>query len=135
MPDTVVGRVYVEDPDDWDLPDKTFSWLSGQEYSHFQLDRDTGNITMRYGTPNGSYPLQFQVRTTCLPPDVTFMQSQLPSLSKHAVCCYAPSATLWRLCFSEMFLPLYASAISGRDEKLIKSRLPETAAGNTTALR
>ena len=61
MPDTVVGRVYVEDPDDWDLPDKTFSWLSGQEYRHFLLDRDTGNITMRYGTPNGTYPLKFQV--------------------------------------------------------------------------
>ncbi|XP_043236819.1 neural-cadherin-like isoform X1 [Amphibalanus amphitrite] len=61
MPDTVVGRVYVDDPDDWDLPDKTFSWLAGQEYRHFELDRDTGNITMRYGTPNGSYPLQFQV--------------------------------------------------------------------------
>ena len=62
MPDTVVGRVYVEDPDDWDLPDKTFSWLEGEEYRHFELDPDTGNITMKYGTPNGSYPLKFQVR-------------------------------------------------------------------------
>ncbi|XP_043190768.1 DE-cadherin-like isoform X2 [Amphibalanus amphitrite] len=61
MPDTVVGRVYVDDPDDWDLPDKTFSWLEGEEYRHFELDRDTGNITMKYGTPNGSYPLKFQV--------------------------------------------------------------------------
>ncbi|XP_037090914.1 DE-cadherin-like [Pollicipes pollicipes] len=61
MPDTVVGRVYVEDPDDWDLPDKTFSWLSGQDYRHFQLHSGTGNITMRYGTPNGTYPLKFQV--------------------------------------------------------------------------
>ena len=63
MPDTVVGRVYVEDPDDWDLPDKTFSWLEGEQYRHFELDTDTGNITMKYGTPNGSYPLKFQVRT------------------------------------------------------------------------
>ena len=63
MPDTVVGRVYVDDPDDWDLPDKTFSWLAGQEYRNFHLDRETGNITMRYGTPNGSYPLQFQVHS------------------------------------------------------------------------
>ena len=62
MPDTVVGRVFVEDPDDWDLPDKTFSWLEGEEYRHFELDTDTGNITMKYGTPNGSYPLKFQVR-------------------------------------------------------------------------
>ena len=66
MPDTVVGRVYVDDPDDWDLPDKTFSWLAGQEYRHFQLDRETGNITMRYGTPNGTYPLQFKVCGRCL---------------------------------------------------------------------
>ncbi|XP_037076990.1 neural-cadherin-like [Pollicipes pollicipes] len=61
MPDTVVGRVFVEDPDDWDLPDKTFSWLDGQDYRHFELDTETGSITMRYGTPNGSYPLKFQV--------------------------------------------------------------------------
>ena len=62
MPDTVIGRVYVEDPDDWDLPDKTFSWLEGEDYRHFELNTDTGNITMKYGTPNGTYPLRFEVR-------------------------------------------------------------------------
>ncbi|XP_037090978.1 DE-cadherin-like [Pollicipes pollicipes] len=61
MPETVVGRVYVEDPDDWDLPDKTFSWANAQTSGYFELDADTGDITIRYGTPNGSYPLKFQV--------------------------------------------------------------------------
>ena len=60
MPDTVVGRVYVEDPDDWDLPDKTFNWVEGDK-RRFGLDTDTGDITMYQGTANGTYPLKFTV--------------------------------------------------------------------------
>lgn len=61
IPDTVIGRVFVEDLDDWDLPDKEFSWKGGIEDDHFYLDHSNGSITMRKGTRDGTYQLQFTV--------------------------------------------------------------------------
>lgn len=58
-PDTEIGRVYVEDPDDWDLPDKTFEWKDDMPDHRFEL-RD-GMITLREGTPPGEYELYFHV--------------------------------------------------------------------------
>ncbi|XP_053674739.1 DE-cadherin [Anopheles nili] len=63
-PDTEVGRVYVDDPDDWDLPDKTFFWdeaTRSQSVEFFDMNRDTGMITMRQGTRGGEYDLLFNV--------------------------------------------------------------------------
>lgn len=59
-PDTEVGRVYVEDLDDWDLPDKTFRWAN-RTHTQFDLNDATGMITMLQGTPEGSYLLEFLV--------------------------------------------------------------------------
>lgn len=59
--DTPLGRVYVEDPDDWDLADKQFLWES-REHPRFRLDESTGGLTMRAGTPRGLYELRFRVR-------------------------------------------------------------------------
>ena len=48
--------------DDWDLPDKTFSWASGApEYPYFSLEKDNGLITMKHGVPEGRYVLHFKV--------------------------------------------------------------------------
>ncbi|XP_052893938.1 DE-cadherin [Anopheles moucheti] len=63
-PNTEVGRVYVDDPDDWDLPDKTFQWDDAtrhQSVDFFDLNRDTGMITMLQGTRGGEYELNFHV--------------------------------------------------------------------------
>ncbi|XP_069678927.1 DE-cadherin [Periplaneta americana] len=65
-PDTKIGRVYVEDPDDWDLGDKHFSWKNGVQHPQFQLDRDTGMITMLEGTSNNSFLLEFTVTEEAL---------------------------------------------------------------------
>ena len=48
-PDTQIGRVYVKDPDDWDLPDKTFKFVDPSRWPGFRLDSNTGTITMKRG--------------------------------------------------------------------------------------
>ncbi len=60
-PDTEIGRVYVEDPDDWDLPDKLFTWKDGFPDPNFDLSPDNGMITMHEGTKAGDYTLYFTV--------------------------------------------------------------------------
>ncbi|CAG9112803.1 unnamed protein product [Plutella xylostella] len=62
-PDTEIGRVFVKDPDDWDLPDKRFMWLPSYEQRspYFDVHSNTGMITMKEGTPNGTYLLKFNV--------------------------------------------------------------------------
>ncbi|GAB0089877.1 DE-cadherin [Sergentomyia squamirostris] len=60
-PDTEIGRVYVTDPDDWDLPDKFFSWKDGIRHDSFSLSADSGMITMLEGTREGDYTLYFTV--------------------------------------------------------------------------
>ncbi|KHJ93352.1 hypothetical protein OESDEN_06739 [Oesophagostomum dentatum] len=55
---TQIGRVYVEDLDDWDLGDKTFTWkdsLPGFELS------PKGEITMDANMPPGTYQMSSNV--------------------------------------------------------------------------
>jgi len=63
-PDTKIGRVFVDDPDDWDLADKIFLWKNGVQHNNFSLDHDTGMITMLQGTSDGFFLLMFTV--SCL---------------------------------------------------------------------
>jgi hypothetical protein len=55
-----IGRVYVNDLDDWDLPDKTFNWLTS-EPPDFTLDIENGNINMKPSAQVGTHELKFQV--------------------------------------------------------------------------
>ncbi|KAB7494699.1 Neural-cadherin [Armadillidium nasatum] len=58
---TQIGRVYVYDLDDWDLPDKKFSWATSSPHPNFSLNKDDGMISMRRGTQEGTYFLRFHV--------------------------------------------------------------------------
>ncbi|CAL1534113.1 unnamed protein product [Lymnaea stagnalis] len=75
--DVEIGRVYTDDPDDWDLPDKTFSNLQPTTMQkYFNVASDTGMVTMKRGVPvNGADPpymfkvdvfdKKFNSRVTC----------------------------------------------------------------------
>lgn len=57
-----IGRVYAADLDDWDLPEKTFSWTTDPKDHHFHLDPDSGTLSMVGDTPEGNYTLRVTAR-------------------------------------------------------------------------
>ncbi|KAF7994833.1 hypothetical protein HCN44_004305 [Aphidius gifuensis] len=65
-PDTDIGRVYVDDKDDWDLADKYFQWYNNDNQPGFDLNSNTGMITMLSGTKSGNYILNFTVTEASL---------------------------------------------------------------------
>ncbi|XP_071534242.1 putative neural-cadherin 2 [Panulirus ornatus] len=58
--DAPLGRVFVDDPDDWDLGDKTFRWR-GSPHPLFSLNTHTGDIFASSQVREGRYELQFAV--------------------------------------------------------------------------
>ncbi|CAG2162865.1 unnamed protein product, partial [Oppiella nova] len=80
-PPTQIGRVHVEDLDDWDLPDKTFFWEGNTGHPLFDLNSDDGMITMKNVT-NGEYLLKFNVydrkHTQEVPTNVTVVVKEIP---------------------------------------------------------
>lgn len=59
-----MGTVYVQDLDDWDIVDKTFSWPSGIQHTYFSLADSGGEMFVDKETPAGNY--QFKVIWTRL---------------------------------------------------------------------
>ncbi|XP_035781928.1 neural-cadherin-like isoform X3 [Anopheles albimanus] len=59
-PDTPIGRVFVNDLDDWDTSDKLFYWDEA-ENPRFKLDDTSGMVTMRRGAREGRYRLRFKI--------------------------------------------------------------------------
>nr|BAA05942.1 DE-cadherin [Drosophila melanogaster] len=59
-PETDIGRVFVDDLDDWDLEDKYFEWKD-LPHDQFRLNPSTGMITMLVHTAEGEYDLSFVV--------------------------------------------------------------------------
>lgn len=57
--DIQIGRVYVNDLDDWDINDKEFIQKTYNEY--FYLNNNPGMIMMRPQVPEGVHELQFEV--------------------------------------------------------------------------
>ncbi|XP_066158590.1 DE-cadherin [Euwallacea fornicatus] len=61
-----IGRVYVDDPDDWDLLDKVF--IQRDDFDYFRLsEEDRGMIIMSSGISEGTYLLRFNVKEEHLP--------------------------------------------------------------------
>ncbi|XP_045131274.1 putative neural-cadherin 2 isoform X2 [Portunus trituberculatus] len=58
--DVALGRVYVDDPDDWDLEDKTFSW-AGPPHPLFTLQAATGEVFASTQLRERKYELHFLV--------------------------------------------------------------------------
>lgn len=67
-PDTDIGRVYVDDPDDWDLGDKKFYWKDSSRHTNFEVNSNTGMVKMLQGTQDGEYRLHFSVSESA--PDI-----------------------------------------------------------------
>ena len=78
-----IGRVHVEDLDDWDLPDKSFFWLNHQAHPMFELNKDTGMITMHQIRHSSTFTLHFTVydrkHTQEVNANVTVIVKQIPS--------------------------------------------------------
>ncbi|KAK7072335.1 hypothetical protein SK128_007151 [Halocaridina rubra] len=55
-----LGRIYVEDPDDWDAASKTYQW-EHRHHPSFLLNRKTGDLSMKPATRDGRYVLYFSV--------------------------------------------------------------------------
>lgn len=65
-----IGRVHVEDLDDWDLHDKKFMWENSIPHPNFHLDTLNGTIFMKNVT-EGSYLLRFYVSDKKFTQDVS----------------------------------------------------------------
>ncbi|XP_015922304.1 neural-cadherin-like isoform X1 [Parasteatoda tepidariorum] len=77
-----IGRVHVEDQDDWDIPDKVYYWKDNQQHQNFDLNVETGEISMIELISGGKYTLHFTVidqkRNEEVPATVTVTVKEIP---------------------------------------------------------
>ncbi|CAI2294435.1 unnamed protein product [Caenorhabditis sp. 36 PRJEB53466] len=82
LKETVIGRVYVDDADDWDLGDKTFSWKESRP--GFELS-DKGDITMAAEMAAGTYTMSANVHDNARDEDavgyVTVIVNAVPQVA------------------------------------------------------
>ncbi|XP_071534107.1 uncharacterized protein [Panulirus ornatus] len=83
--DAPLGRVYVEDPDDWDLGDKTFRWR-GAPHPLFSLRPEDGALHASTHLRQGRYELHFAVS------DAVWGQSDVPANVTVKVRALSPEA-------------------------------------------
>lgn len=80
-----IGRVHVEDADDWDLPDKSFRWQN-TPHPNFELAHNNGTIIMKNVT-EGVFLLRFHVvdkmHTLDVPANVSVVVRNLPEEAVH----------------------------------------------------
>jgi hypothetical protein len=57
---TPIGRINVDDNDDWDINDKTFFWFNQKFDPNFEMDSKTGMISMK-NVSKGDFELKFTV--------------------------------------------------------------------------
>ncbi|XP_077207979.1 neural-cadherin-like isoform X2 [Paroedura picta] len=67
LPTTVLGQIYAPDKDDWDH--KTYHF-EGKEPKYFVLSENSGLLSIKKGTPPGTYNIKVKV-TDGIWPDVT----------------------------------------------------------------
>ncbi|MGH0141278.1 UNVERIFIED_CONTAM: hypothetical protein FKN15_078002, partial [Acipenser sinensis] len=82
LPTTLLGQVQSPDLDDWD----TKIYRSEAKPSrHFILDENTGSLSIREGTPSGTYNLQVRVMDRTWPDVVSTVKVVVKELKKEAV--------------------------------------------------
>lgn len=59
LPQTEIGRVHVEDADDWDGSDKIYRWLN-EKPQYFDID-GTGTLFIEQGVPEGDYNFEVKI--------------------------------------------------------------------------
>ncbi|XP_066966022.1 putative neural-cadherin 2 [Macrobrachium rosenbergii] len=88
----MIGRVFVDDPDDWDGGQKIWTWKNRHRHHLFSLEENTGRLSMHANTTDGRYLLQFLVsdpvhKQVDVPANVTVT---VASYSRDIVNCAVP---------------------------------------------
>ncbi|XP_063876229.1 putative neural-cadherin 2 [Scylla paramamosain] len=110
-----LGRVYVQDPDDWDAAAKSYAWR--QPKAGFFLDTSSGHLTMAPSTPDGRYDLGFIVS------DKSHNQSDVEANVTVQVRCLQPNHLLYS---TPLTLPINADTVvrhRGVEETSILTRI------------